>query len=743
MKSHLRRTQIIVGLLFSLSTSAAVAEILQEEKATKYDSSEEAEQENVTTVAPKLQGYFFKSRTTSVVNKDALKRSPSVANLLDGKPGIQLQETNRGGGTVFMRGLIGPENLILIDGLRFNQSTFRTGPNQYLDTIGLSAVSEINAVNGPAGLVFGSNAIGGVINIQTDSKLANQHSAAASLGFDTARSALHGLFNATVFSEKTTLRLGVNYGQEGTLHAGEGPFLTSGLKSNGEFLGNDFQRLGWSIGLDSKPADNFLLNARYLSSFIRNAPRLDRIGEGRLRVADNDDHFGYLRAQISGPKFLEKTSLAVMFHHTNELQRRYRCEKRGVKARDIEGCANRDVNEVIRKTENNDKVTTLGFVGSVKSNLMESLILDTGVDLYHDQVTSTANERNVDGNITQRAGNFPEGATYTSGGLFALLSWALYADVDRSIELQGGLRGDLVYAQTDSIPGLGATDYTHIAPVGSLNLSYISENYLAWLGWHQGFRPPNLQETTLLGDTGSFFEIPNDALLPERSNSFELGSKYNNKSVGTFAGSVFVNLVDNKITRSPATYEGESTVDDKEVRQRINQGDAYYYGLEGSYESKPFYYFSINASASIIEGAVSDSTVDEDFDEGILHGLLKRSEFYQHARRLPPLSYRFGLKYNRSRFETEIWMAGNGSQRELSLDDRKDFRICEVAPGQLSQDCNGSDDWTTLNVRATYRFEKIDLTLGVNNLLDAQYRRHGSGVPGPGLGLAGSLRLSI
>ena len=740
MKKVSPESGLIFGALFFLMVSHVAAE---EKVPSSYESGEILDEEKVTTLAPKLKGNFFKSRATYDVEKDVIDRSPSLAKLLDGKPGVQLQETNRGGGTVFIRGLIGPENLILIDGLRFNQSTFRTGPNQYLDTVGLSAVSEISAVNGPAGLLFGSNAIGGVINIKTNRKLADQHSASANLGFDTARSSVFGLFKGTVFKEKTTLRLGINYGQEGMLHAGEGPFLTSGLKENGDFLGNDFQRLGWSLGLNSKPDDNVELTARYLFSSVQNAPRLDRIGEGRLRVADNDDHFGYLRTQILGPKYLDTISIAVMFHHTNELQRRYRCQRRGVKARDIEGCAKREVDQITRKTETNDRVTTIGFVSSLQSNLFEFLMLDAGVDVYHDQVTSLANETNSEGVVNESQGNFPRGATYTSSGVFALLSWTIYSDLERALELQGGIRGDLVYAEADPLPGLGALDYTHVGPVGSLNFSYVTESHLAWLGWHQGFRPPNLQETTQLGDTGSFFEIPNDTLLPERSNSFEIGSRYDHKWFGSFGGSVFLNLINNKITRRPSTFDGQSSVDEKEVRQRINEGDAYYYGLEGSYESKPFYHLSFNASASVIEAAVSNQTQDANFNGGILHGLLQRSDFYQHARRLPPLAYRLGLKYKRSRFETELWMAGNGAQRDLSLDDRKDFRICEISPGVLSQDCNGSDDWATLNLRGRYRFEKIDFALGINNLLNTQYRRHGSGVPGSGLGISGSLRLSI
>ncbi|HQR94657.1 MAG TPA: Plug domain-containing protein, partial [Sediminibacterium sp.] len=54
---------------------------------------------------------------------------------LTGNTGIFVQKTNHGGGSPFVRALTGNQNLLLLDGIRLNNSTYRYGPNQYFNTI--------------------------------------------------------------------------------------------------------------------------------------------------------------------------------------------------------------------------------------------------------------------------------------------------------------------------------------------------------------------------------------------------------------------------------------------------------------------------------------------------------------------------------------------------------------------------------------------------------------------------------
>ncbi|NEW85418.1 MAG: Plug domain-containing protein, partial [Mariniphaga sp.] len=57
--------------------------------------------------------------------------------------GVFVQKTNHGGGSPFIRGLTGNQALLLIDGIRLNNSIYRYGPNQYLNTIDAFNVDKI------------------------------------------------------------------------------------------------------------------------------------------------------------------------------------------------------------------------------------------------------------------------------------------------------------------------------------------------------------------------------------------------------------------------------------------------------------------------------------------------------------------------------------------------------------------------------------------------------------------------
>lgn len=95
------------------------------------------------------------------------KPSPSAGHYLASEPGILIQQTTTGQVSPFLRGLTGYQVLNLVDGVRFNNATFRSGPNQYLMFVEPSQARRVEAMLGPSSSQYGSDALGGAIHVMT------------------------------------------------------------------------------------------------------------------------------------------------------------------------------------------------------------------------------------------------------------------------------------------------------------------------------------------------------------------------------------------------------------------------------------------------------------------------------------------------------------------------------------------------------------------------------------------------
>ena len=129
-------------------------------------------------------------KTAQIVNvkdRDQMTRRPlaTIGNALEDTPGTLIQQSTYAQVSPFLRGLTGNQVLNLLDGVRFNNSVYRFGPNQYLALLEPSQVQRVEAMLGPTGSQYGSDALGGTINVITLPPRFN----------DKPGLALHGEFN--------------------------------------------------------------------------------------------------------------------------------------------------------------------------------------------------------------------------------------------------------------------------------------------------------------------------------------------------------------------------------------------------------------------------------------------------------------------------------------------------------------------------------------------------------------------
>ena len=124
--------------------------------------------ENIIVTATRLGGEQAGSNVSVIDEETIQARNPgSVVDLLRDFPGLFVQQSGGRGSVVslFTRGAKPNFTLVLLDGVKANDPTNTRGGSYDFSTLDLNDIERIEFVRGPASAVYGSDAVGGVINI--------------------------------------------------------------------------------------------------------------------------------------------------------------------------------------------------------------------------------------------------------------------------------------------------------------------------------------------------------------------------------------------------------------------------------------------------------------------------------------------------------------------------------------------------------------------------------------------------
>jgi len=107
-------------------------------------------------------------QTVALTKEDVFKESPqTTADLLASVPGIKVQKSQFGGGSPVLRGMESNRVLLVVDGVRMNNAIYRKGHLQNSITISPTQLERVEIVFGPSSVIYGSDALGGVIHYYT------------------------------------------------------------------------------------------------------------------------------------------------------------------------------------------------------------------------------------------------------------------------------------------------------------------------------------------------------------------------------------------------------------------------------------------------------------------------------------------------------------------------------------------------------------------------------------------------
>jgi outer membrane receptor protein involved in Fe transport len=627
------------------------------------------------------------SAVVALDDEDLLQLGPDVlAEALRGQPGVFFQQTTPGQGMPIIRGLKGSQVLHLVDGMRLNNAFFRSAPNQYLALVDSFSAARIEVVRGAAGSLYGADAMGGVVQIITaepaftGDKL--QAEGRVYTAWDSVDSGFTVRGDAAMGNERVTFKGGASYQNFSDRTVGGGETIApSGWTSRAADV-KLIARLG--------EGSELMLSAAAFEQ--PSTPRVDELVPGfgqtepsseQFLFEPNKRDFLHARLRLQGPlSWIE----SMEFH----LARQEITDDRRTQ----------DFRSPLINTEQN-KSTLDGLTFSAVSKSLQGWSLAWGAELYFDEVGSA--RQRFSGESTAPIvvqSRFPDGSSMDSRALYATLTWPLS---DR-LTVDAGLRYsdfDIELTATPGSPGakLSPDDFTgDLRAVFALNdtVSLVTN-----LG--RGFRPPNIFDLGTLGPRpGNRFNIANPDLGPETVWSYDIGIKaiYSGWQFEAFAWAMDYQ---DKIT---SVLTGESTPEGRDIVRSENRNSVALYGLEANLS------WTVNDSWS---GFASLNFTRGEEDDG--------SEMFP-ADRIPPLSGRLGASWNiNERWSLEPYLLFAAEQDRLSPRDVRDPRI---AP-------QGTGGWTTLSINTRWQLtDQLTAGLRLENLLDENYREHGSGIDGPG-----------
>ncbi len=614
----------------------------------------------------------------------------STPQALSNVPGVWMQRTNHGGGSAFVRGLTGYQTLLIVDGIRMNNSTFRSGPNQYLNTIDPLSIGSVEVLRGSGSVQYGSDAIGGAIHIHSKEPVFRNGQKTRVSGnlygkYWSSNMEMSGRGELQVSNDRFALLTGFSYKNFGDIKAG-GSLGT--LKPTG------YNEYDFDLKAAYKFDNNHKLIATYQHVNQQDVPLYHKVVTGeysRYHFQPQSRDFAYLRyISTYQSKLLNQIKYTLSYQNSLEVREK---QKTGS-------------NEIL---EEKDEVNTAGFNIDIISVLSDRWSASSGLEYYFDHIGSNATlyDQEFDESTLLR-GLYPDGSQYHNLAVFSLHQFSL-----PKWNISAGLRYNFVNLQVQDTV-FGNTSISPDALVGSLGIVYkLSDHHHLTANLNSAFRAPNVNDVSSFGIADFRYEVPAYDLKPETSLNKEIGYKFRFDNVSGAIHGYHIKLND-LIANVPAQYQGQDSLDGYKIYQRENINEAFIYGGEVELEAK----------LSNLFNAFGNLTYT--FGENVSKN--------EPMRRIPPLFGKLGIKghwMNKYHFIAEYVLSGE--QTRLSSGDIADDRIAD----------GGTPGWNVLNLYGGYSYEYITIRLGLENLFNTAYRVHGSGIDGIGRSFWLSLQLRL
>ena len=733
--------------------------ILQKQKMVVFLNKQSAQLDEI------VLSVFKKSEKTNriaeqiavVSSKEIQKISPQTsADLLATIPGIKVQKSQFGGGSPVIRGMESNRVLLVVDGVRMNNAIYRKGHLQSSISVAPNMLDKTEVVFGPSSVLYGSDALGGVIHYYTKTpKLSAEEEVKSQFfsRFSSVNQEITSHVSAELRFSNWASLTSISFSNFGDLQSGSR--RSHGFKDWGKvfyYSGNRYGNYTENPTLNPRPEvlkntgyhqTDFLqkffiplskntdlkINLQYSTS--SNIPRFDRLIElknNSLKFAEwnyGPQNRFLLSSQFlihPNKNWLESGSITGAYQQIKEsrIQRKF-------------GSLDRSYREEL--------VNVFSVNGDFSVSLTQDKkrVLSYGFEFTYNDVISKSFGKTLQvssGQINGSSSGFKVQSRYPDGGSNYLSSSAYIAyrqDLNSKTTLNTGLRftNTTLHALwlDQTFIHLPETNITAVNSAVTATIGYV---YRPGKNWQlnsvvsSGFRSPNIDDIGRVREKSGNISIPNIHVNPEFAYNVEIGlQKYFNDKKFRVGANVYYSLLDNYIQRD-FIYNTDGSKKqvqfDGEFGNAItnqNKGTAYVFGYTLSYLGK--------ISSTINSSGFITYTKGRTYDTK------------EPMSSIPPLFGRVEINYKKDKIEFGAALKFN-SKKNI-----EDFNITEgidnhdltpiVDPNAIldSDKYYGSPSWMTIGLTSNYLLsDTFSIQARLDNIFDEHYIEFASGISAPG-----------
>lgn len=682
-----------------------------------------------------------------ITQEDLQTTNPqTTADMLSHSGNVYVQKSQMGGGSPVLRGFEANKVLLVVDGVRLNNAIYRNGHLQNSISIDNASLDRAEVIFGPAAVMYGSDALGGVMHFFTKKpKLALENLPQTFDG--------NAEFRVSTANFEKRFHVDFNYGRRKwasftSFTASDFEDLRMGNRQHPDYpeFGSRFYYQTRQADKDSvllnqnaliqkgtayaqidfvqkfliQPNEQLKLDINFQYSTSSDVPRYDRLTETSIEIVDGEEVEQFRYAEwFYGPQTRFMASAKAEWTPNYRLFDRLSVQ--GAFQFVEEDRINRRLFDDWRSNQEEDVEVTGINVDLAKRISTRSKIL-YGFDATRNFVRSVAYRENM----------------FTGTQVFDVVS--RYPDGGSVMNLVGAYL-NYRHRFNDKFKFIAGVRYSNIyllskfenkdffpLPYEEIKLNTSSLNGSASLSWKgpkdlyihaitgSAFRAPNVDDFGKVRAKGDFITVPNNSLVPEKTVYAEINmSKTFSNRIQIGASAFYTVLLDAIVRQNYDIVDVDGNFVDSvlmfngdpyRAQSNVNSGVATIRGISANVKAKLHQNLSFQSGLNYTYG------YDFSAEAPLSH--------------IPPVYGQSTLKYKLKNWTASFVARYNGWKQI------EDFAP-DGADNQDASTVDGSPSWATYNVYGRYELNSsLSFSMALENIMDLRYRPFSSGLNAPG-----------